>query len=390
MILLKPGTPAELSESTRKAFRTTYGSESTVVGRSPGRVNLIGEHTDYNRGLCLPVALPHATYAAAAPRADGLFRMASRQADEPWQGTIADVGPGRPQGWAAYAAGVIWALADLGYHVPGLDLFVDSTVPVGAGLSSSAAMECSVAAAIVTLTGGELTADVRAALLPACMRAEIEVAGAPTGGMDQSVALFGQVGHALLLDFADGSRTQVPLALAEAGLSPLVIDTRVSHALIDGGYAARRADCERATAELGLESLREASLDDVGALTDERVRRRARHVVTEIERVREVVAAATAQDWARVGRAFWASHVSLRDDFEVSCVELDLVVDTAMRHGAVGARMTGGGFGGAAIALMPTTELSAVAEAIEAAFAAADHTPPAFLVPEPSAGVSVE
>ncbi|MFN8196627.1 MAG: galactokinase [Nocardioidaceae bacterium] len=389
MKVIDPGKPSDLSDSVRRSFAAAFGSEASVVGRAPGRVNLIGEHTDYNGGLCLPIALSHATYAAGRLREDGLIRLVSRQASDTWEGRLSDIGPGRPSGWPAYAGGVLWAIADVGFEVPGIDLLVDSTVPVGAGLSSSAAIECAVAAAVVDALGGELTDDVRAALLPACMRAETEVAGAPTGGMDQSVSLFAREGSALLLDFTDSSRTQVPLDLAAAGLAFLVVDTRVSHALVDGGYAARRADCERAAGLLGIPTLRQARLEDVDRLDEERVRRRVRHVVTEIARVEEVVAAAAEHDWARVGRVFVESHASMRDDYEISCAELDLAVETALSAGALGARMTGGGFGGSAIALVPQDWVEAVGDAIAAAFAGAGFTEPGFLVPQASAGVSL-
>ena len=390
MQLIDPGIPTTLATSVRERFRNVFGAEAAVVGRAPGRVNLIGEHTDYNAGLCLPVALPHATYAAVRLREDGLIRLRSAQADEGWEGTLADIGPGRPSGWPAYVAGVLWTLADVGYAVPGIDVFIDSTVPVGAGLSSSAAIECSVAAAVVHTLGGTLTDEVRELLVPACMRAETEVAGAPTGGMDQAVSLFAEEGRALLLDFADGTRTQVALPLAEAALSFLVIDTRVSHALVDGGYAARRADCEEAVTELGIASLREATVADLPRLDDERVRRRVRHVVSEIERVEEVVAAASKGSWQRVGDLFVASHASMRDDYEISCPELDLAVDTALEHGALGARMTGGGFGGSAIALVPADRRDEVGDAIVDAFAAAGLGEPGLLSPDPSAGASLE
>ena len=390
MQVLDPGQPRALADSARRRFADAFGAEATAVGRAPGRVNLIGEHTDYNGGLCLPIALSHATYAAGRLRADGVIRLVSRQSSHTWKGTLADIGPGRPSGWPAYAGGVLWTLADAGFEVPGIDLLVDSTVPVGAGLSSSAAIECAVAAAAVDVLGGELSAEVRARLLPACMRAETEVAGAPTGGMDQSVSLFAEQGSALLLDFADGSRTQIPLDLAEAGLAFLVIDTRVSHALVDGGYAARRADCEHAAEILGIRTLREARLDDLARLDEERIRRRVRHVVTEIARVEAVVTAAAGHDWDRVGAVFVDSHASMRGDYEISCPELDLAVDTALATGARGARMTGGGFGGSAIALVRAGDVPAVGDAVVAAFAAAGFTEPAFLVPEASAGVSLE
>jgi len=359
----------------------------TIGAFAPGRVNLIGEHTDYNAGTCLPVALPHATYAAVSLREDDLVRVRSAQADEEWQGER--IGPGEVTGWASYVAGVAWALREAGVEVPGLDVCVDSTVPLGAGLSSSAALECSTAVAIAHLVGLADDESQRRRLIEACMRAEAEVAGAPTGGMDQTVALLAEQGTALLIDFLDETTRAVRLPLDDAGLAVLVVDTRVSHALVDGGYASRRADCETACRELGVPSLREATLDRVEALTDVRIRRRARHVVTEIERVARAVESVEGGDWAGVGGLFVASHASMRDDFEISCPELDAAVEAALGAGALGARMTGGGFGGSAVALVAADEIDAVTAAVDSAFDERDFRRPAFLLAEPSAAAGL-
>jgi galactokinase len=379
MAFVEPGTPSELARSARDGFLAAYGAPAQVVGRSPGRVNLIGEHTDYNRGLVLPLALPHATYAAVAERDDDRVRIASRQQPTPWEGTLDGLGPGAVSGWATYVAGVLWAMREAGWDLPGLDVFVDGTVPLGAGLSSSAALECAVAVAVARLRGIELSTEVRRELIDACIRAETEVADAPTGGMDQTVAMLATQGSALLIDF-DLRRTEsVTLPLSASGLALLVTDTRVSHALNDGGYASRRADCDEAAAALDLASLRDATLAGVETLADERVRRRARHVVTEIDRVSAAVDAIRAGDWPLLGSLFLASHASMRDDFEISCAELDVAVTTAVEAGAVGARMTGGGFGGSSIALVPEDRVEAVARAIDAAFAAAGFGAPGHL-----------
>ncbi len=391
MAYLSPGTPADLADRARAGLADRLGATATVVARAPGRVNLIGEHTDYNAGAVLPVALPHATYAAAAPRTDGVVRLASAQQDRIWTGRLDETGPGQVTGWAAYAAGVVWALgpllADSAAGTGGFDIYIDSTVPLGAGLSSSAAIECAVAVAVLHLAGVPITDEVRAATIAACIRAETEVAGAPTGGMDQTVSMLAQAECALHIDFRD--ETHEPVALDLPGRVLLVTDTGVSHELTDGGYGARRADCEQAAREMGVPTLRDADPADVARLTDERVRRRAHHVVTEIARVADVVAALRTRDLPAIGAAFAASHESMRDDFEISTPELDLAVDTAVQAGADAARMTGGGFGGSIVAIVPAERAEAVTTAIDAAFAGAGFSAPAHLLAEPSAGAGV-
>src|SRR3954469_7106007 len=286
------GDPATLADSLATRFTDLHGRAPDGVFAAPGRVNLIGEHTDYNGGLCLPIALPHATYAAVARREDGTVTVASVQEEgSPFQGRLDELGPGRVKGWVSYAAGVLWALQEDGIDLPALDIVVDSRVPVGSGLSSSAALECSVALAACAAAGVDVDDALRHRLVRACMRAETEVAGAPTGGMDQTISLLATADAALLIDFDDDSSRSVPLGLADAGLTLLVTDTRVQHALVDGGYGARRADCEAAAAALGVPSLREATLESVAGISDERVRRRATHIVTEIARVSETVTA---------------------------------------------------------------------------------------------------
>lgn len=323
MLLVEPD---DLARVVRSSFREAYGREAHAVGRAPGRVNVVGEHTDYHGGRCLPIALPHATWVAVADRDDRTVRVRSTAYDDTWQGRVGD----RPRGWAAYVVG---ALAAVG-HRGGLDVLVDSTVPVGAGLASSAAVVCAVARAVSPLAAE--------GLLGPCVRAEAEEVGAPTGGLDQTVALLAQPGHALLLDFTDHSRRHVPWRPEEAGLELLVVDTRTRHAHADGGYRLRRTESEEAM------RLPPASLTDLQA-------RRRRHVLTENDRVLAVVAALERNAWDEVGRLLTASHRSLRDDYEVSCPELDVVVDACLAAGALGARMTGGGFGGCAIVLTPAS-----------------------------------
>jgi galactokinase len=363
-------------------FRRTFGADPGGVWSAPGRVNLIGEHTDYNAGLCLPIALPQRTYAACSPRDDGRLRVVSAQGEAVVEVPLDEVAPGHPAGWAAYVAGVPWALARAGYAVCGLDVAVDSNVPLGAGLSSSAALECAVGAALSDLCGLGLldSADGRAVLAAACVEAENTIAQAPTGGMDQSAALLATDGHALLLDCRDQHTEQVPFDPAGHGLALLVIDTRAEHALVDGQYAERRESCEQAARELGVPTLREVSPDGLeerlAALSSDLLRRRAKHVVTEIARVERVVEALRDTDFDQVGRLFLESHRSMRDDFEISCPELDTAVETAVAEGALGARMTGGGFGGSAIALVPAGAVDATSTAVEQAFADKGFRPP--------------
>lgn len=377
-----------------KTFTARFGHAPDGVWSAPGRVNLIGEHTDYNGGLALPIALPHRTRCAASARDDDLLRIHSLQEDTWVEVSIDNVAAGHPAGWTAYVAGVLWSLRQAGYAVRGLDVVVDGQVPLGAGLSSSAALECSVGAAASDLFGLGLldSADGRSVLAAACQRAENDIAGAPTGGMDQAAAMHATERHALRLDCRDGATTQVPFDLSAQDVVLLVTDTRASHALADGQYGARRDSCETAADVLGVEFLRDVdptALDEALAkLPDDVLRRRTRHVVTEIARVDEVVEALRQGDLKEVGRLFIASHESLRDDYEVSCTELDLVVDTAVAEGALGARMTGGGFGGSAIALVPVADVERVSAAIVAAFSAAQLTAPSSFAVTASAAAS--
>lgn len=373
-------------ELAARAFRGSFDADPDGVWAAPGRINLIGEHVDYNGGLCLPVALAQRTAAAVRVRDDDVLRVTSTHTGEPWQGRLADVGPGAPPGWPAYVAGVVWAVGEAGHDVPGLDVAVASAVPVGAGLSSSAALECSVALAVADLLGLPTDDDGRTLLAAACVRAENEVAGAPTGGMDQAASLLARRGHALLLDCRSGGYEHVPLGLAEAGLALLVIDTRAPHRLVDGQYAARRSTCDDAARRLGVASLREVSDVEGGALADDEQRRRVRHVVTEIARVSAVAHLLRAGRVGDVGPVLDASHESLRDDYAVSSAELDLAVEAARAAGALGARMTGGGFGGSAVALVPTPALHRVRDAVTGAFSRNGFTSPGFLVAEPSDG----
>ena len=369
-----------LVDAVTDAFAERAGRAPEGVWRAPGRVNLIGEHTDYNDGFVLPVAIDRSVVVAAARRDDGVLRSwSSRDRDDPVSRRVAEVGPGTSSGWSAYVEGVAWALRELGVPVPGADIVVHADLPAGAGLSSSAALESAVALALTDLAGS--TVD-RVALALAGQRAETEVVGMPCGIMDQMAVLLARVGHAVFLDTRTRATELVPFDPAAAGLTLLVIDTRVKHALVGSPYAERRRSCERAAAALGVPALRDATLDDLeaalarGAL-DEVTFRRARHVVTENDRVLAAVDLLRRGELTPIGPALAGSHRSLRDDYEVSCPELDVAVDAAVAGGAVGARMTGGGFGGSALALTPIDTVDRVTEGATKVFAEAGFGPPA-------------
>jgi galactokinase len=367
-------------------FRQDYGIAPGCVWHAPGRVNLIGEHTDYNSGLVLPFALGMGTLAAAARREDGVLELRSMQAPgASVTVTVSDLEPGAVTGWAAYPAGVAWALREAGQRVGGARVAVGSDLLRGAGLSSSAALECAVIMALTDLYGLELPRPELAAL---ARRAENDFVGIPTGIMDQSASLLCQAGYALLLDCRSGQASPVPLDPAGAGQSLLVIDTRARHALGDTQYGARRRECEAAARALGVASLRDiASASELaGRLSDPVLLRRARHVVTENQRVARVAGLLRDGLLVEAGALLCQSHQSLRDDFEVSWRQADVTVEAAVTAGAAGARMMGGGFGGCVIALLPVARAAAVRAAVCAAFATRGWPPPGFLDAVPAAG----
>jgi galactokinase len=384
---IEAGDPQQIARALAERFSRLHGRAPSGVFTAPGRVNLIGEHVDYNGGSCLPMAVANSTYAAVATRPGDVLTVTSLQQEQPWRGRLDMLGPGHVTGWPAHVAGVIWALQEDGWNLPGMDIVVDGRVPSGAGLSSSAALECSVALAAVTLASASAPdGATRLRLVAACRRAETEVVGAPTGGMDQTVSLLASPGKALLIDCQDWSSRDVPWDPAAAGLGLLVVDTRAPHSHADGGYASRRDDCEEAARLLGVATLREIADPEaaLARLDDPILRRRTRHVLTEIVRVDEAAALLDAGDFAALGALLDLSHDSLRDDFEVSCPELDAVVDTARTMGALGARLTGGGFGGSAIALVPVSRLTAIEEAIHKALIDRGWRAPAFLTAAPA------
>ncbi|KSU74994.1 galactokinase [Pseudarthrobacter enclensis] len=386
-----PDPAAFQAEPAAKAladrFAREFGTSLAGVWQAPGRVNLIGEHTDYNEGFVLPFAIDRAARVAVGPRADSTVRLLSTYGD---QGTVTasldSLEPGSAKGWTKYPLGVIWALRERGIDVPGIDLLLDSDVPLGAGLSSSHAIECAVVTALNDLTGAGLAAE---DMVLATQRAENDFVGAPTGIMDQSASLRGAKGHAVFLDCRDQNASLVPFETEPAALVLLVIDTKVQHSHADGGYASRRASCELGAEVMGVKALRDlqvGDLEEASGLLDAVTFRRVRHVVTENDRVLQTVERLSAEGPGAIGALLDASHASMRDDFEISCPELDLAVDTARANGAIGARMTGGGFGGAAIALTPVAAEQAVRAAVVQAFAGAGFTAPDIFTVSPAAG----
>ncbi len=363
------------------AFVECFDAEPAGVWAAPGRVNLIGEHLDYNGGPVLPIAIGHHTMVAVAPRADGRIRLRSRQVSSTWDGSYAELAPESMPGWCRYAAGVLWAMTQSGQQLPGFDVVVDGRVPSGAGLSSSAALTCAIAVAVADLAGMNMDEPQRVrALATWCVRAENDFAGAPTGGMDQSVVLRATADHALLLDCSTFDAEHVPIP---DGGELLVVDTRTHHALTDGQYGGRRAACESAATELAVPSLAAITLGELpkalGALSTDELRGVVRHVVTETARVAEVVAHLRAGRLLEIGPTLLASHASMRDDFLISTPELDLVVDAAAQAGAAGARMTGGGFGGSAVVVCRPGDRERIAAAIATRFAEAGYAAPGML-----------
>ena len=399
-------TPDEGAVQAANLFRETFGDEPRGVWSAPGRVNIIGEHVDYNGGPCLPIALPHRAFVALSPRSDRTVRLVSTQTREAIDVLDLDViGPKGTPGevanhWTAYLAGVAWGLEQAGYGpLPGFDAALWSCVPLGGGLSSSAALECATAVALDEVYGLGLAGSLenpndegRKVLVEAAQAAENQIAGANTGGLDQTASLRCRQGHALALDCRDMSTRQVPFDLSAVGLELLVIDTRAKHSLADGQYGSRRADCEESARILGVGQLVEVeNLDEASAaLGDDRLVARTRHVVSEIARTRAFIelldeGPLEGTRLAVAGALMNDSHDSLRDDYEVSCEELDVAVEAARAAGAHGARMTGGGFGGSAIALVSADAVLDIAQAVARAYETRGWETPHFIRALPGA-----
>lgn len=365
------------ASQTALEFENHYGYRPAGVWSAPGRVNLIGEHTDYNEGFVFPFAINRRTFAAVALRSDSIARVASSFSPEVFELPLADISKATVGDWYAYPLGVAWALQQFSKSSDvGFDIYIDSDVPVGAGLSSSAAIESAVGLALNDLWQTQLD---RKTLARVGQLAENEIVGAPTGIMDQSASLLGELDHGVFLDCRSLAAQVIELGFAREGLELLIIDTKVAHRHADGGYASRRSACELGAATLGVKSLREISLQDLEraeAMLDDVTYRRVRHVVTENQRVLDTVETLRSHGPSKIGELLYASHVSMRDDFEISIDELDTAVETSLRHGAIGARMTGGGFGGAAIALTPVSKISEVTLSVIAEFAALGYAKP--------------
>ena len=372
--------------SIARKFLETFGEEADLIAAAPGRVNLIGEHIDYSDGLVLPFAIKDRTFAAIRKRDDLIVRIASVQRkNRIVTVNILDVKPGRKGEWERYALGVLWSMG----VKTGVDLLIDGQVPLGAGLSSSAALECSVATAINH--SFDLGFDLET-LARLTQRAENVYVGVPCGIMDQSVSLMATVGSALLLDCRDLSTQNIPFDVASSGLELLIIDTQAHHALTDGGYAERRASCESVVAKLKIKSLRDLGMQQLDSQKDqisEVEYQRARHAVSEMQRVLQCVTALTAKDFAVVGKLLNQSHHSLRDDYTVSCPELNVAVEAANNAGALGSRMVGGGFGGSAIALIEVSKTRKTIDAIENAFTINKFKAPRFFTSLPSQGAEI-
>jgi galactokinase len=365
-----------------EAFETAFAYAPEGVWSAPGRVNLIGEHTDYNEGFVLPFAINRRTFASVSRREDFVVRVSSSVSPKVFEIDVREISRETVSDWAAYPLGVAWAIQQFESTavLTGFDCYIDSDVPIGAGLSSSAAIECAVGLALNDLWSASFD---RKTLARVAQFAENQIVGAPTGIMDQSASLLAQTDFGVFLDCRTLDAKVVELGFAREGLELLIIDTKVAHRHTDGGYASRRASCEKGAAAMGVAWLRDLETSDLArasALVDDETFRRMRHVVTENARVLETVETLEAKGPRAIGALLYASHVSMRDDFEISIDELDTAVETALRHGALGARMTGGGFGGAAIALVPIERISEVTLAVTAEFETLGYTKPEIFV----------
>ena len=384
---VQAGSRTEFSGNTRDGLADFFDSAADVVLRCPGRVTLMGDHTEYNGGLALAAALPHCTFAAVAARHDDEIKIASSEHEDPVELSLDDFLDGRGPEWVSYIAETLKALLDSGWDCRGFDMYLEGSLPIGVGLGSSAALSTITAFAVNALNYKKQTPEVREKLLQAVLKAETKVDGAAVGSLDETVEFFCMPGTAMLLDFAQRTRRMVPLALP--GHSILVTDTAVPHAMNEGGWAKRRAECIQAAFALGSPMLRDIPLSKLDALPDETLAKRARHVLTENDRVAKTADALQNHKWKDVRTLFEASQASLRDDFECSSREIEWAISTALESGAVAARITGGGFGGSIVSIVPNARVRQVAESITEGFAVAGWNNPRHLVAPPSGAASV-
>ena len=383
-------TLQELGNETAQQFEKAYGRPPRWIAAAPGRVNVIGEHTDYNDGFVLPMAIDRYTVVAAAPSEKaGIVQLRSAGGHAPVVLDLSQPLKAAAKGsWHNYPMGVIAGFMANGGKPAGFDALVNSTVPLGGGLSSSAALEVSTATLLEAITGKKLGLVEKALL---CQKAEHDYAGMPCGIMDQFISVMGKENHLLLLDCRSRETELVPMQ--DTGVSLLVTNTNVKHELTGGEYAKRRAQCEKAASVIGVPSLRDAShesLERSKPVLDSVVHRRARHVIGEIERTGSAAKRIKASDWQSAGELMYASHDSLRDDYEVSCQELDSVVEIArsigIGGGVYGCRMTGGGFGGCTVALVKSSEVAGIINRIAVDYEAKTSIKPSLFVSRPAGG----
>jgi galactokinase len=383
---------SSIGAAVAAAFQRTYGRPPAWAAAAPGRVNLIGEHTDYNDGFVLPMAIERYTTIAAAPNQSSVIRVRSALGSgEALIDLVQPLKPGAKGHWANYPMGVVAGFLERGIKPAGFDAMIHTTVPLGGGLSSSAALEVATATLLEAVTGQKLD-PVEKALL--CQKAEHEYAGMPCGIMDQFISALGRKDHLLLLDCRSHATRLVPMA--DPAVSVLIINSNVKHELTGSEYPNRRKQCETAAAALGVKSLRDASadrLEEMRGRLDEVIFRRARHVIGEIERTELAAEGISAGNWPTVGQLMYASHDSLRDDYEVSCPELDAIVEIAsgigIKGGVIGCRMTGGGFGGCAVALVQTEKVGLISSSLSQAYRAKTNIEPTLFVSRPAQGAMV-
>ncbi len=377
----------ELERITHSGFVDQFASQPTHRVASPGRLNVIGEHVDYNDGIVLPAAIERWIFGVFAPSAGNQVVVYDAKYTESITIDLAEELKPQKGEWANYIKGVFAQFQKQGIQIPAFNACIYSNVPTGGGLSSSAALEALFATIVETLLESPMDKMEKALL---CQKAEHEFAGVPCGIMDQAAVILGEQNHLLKLDCRDLSVETVPFTSEELGL--MIIDSKVHHELADGEYGKRRASCEQVRDILGLSSLRDATMDQLDAanIDDDVLYRRGKHVITEIERIEAAIEVLKVDDFVALGELINGSHFSLSHDCEVSCPELDFITDQARKHpGVLGARMMGGGFGGSAILLVRKDQAEAVAAKIDQAYQEAYNLKAAFFLTNPSQGVSV-